>query len=49
MTLSNIPKGIACVLKSIPSQNKIGIYSCDPPKPIIAKTSAMSKKRGGAR
>jgi len=48
-TFNNIPKGIACVLKSMPSQNRIGIYSCDPPNPIIAKTNAMTKKMGGAR
>jgi len=26
-TFSSIPNGIACVLKSIPNQNKIGIYN----------------------
>jgi len=48
-TFKSIPKGIASVLKSIPSQNRIGIYSCDPPNPIIANTNAMRKKMGGER
>jgi len=48
-TLSSIPKGIACVLKSIPNQKRIGIYSWDPPNPIIAKTNAMRKKMGGEK
>jgi len=42
-TFKSMPRGIACVLKSIPNQNRIGIYSCDLPNPIIAKTNAMKK------
>jgi len=43
---SNIPRGMACVLKSIPSQNRIGIYNWDPPMPSMEKTREITKKYG---
>ena len=46
---SSMPRGMASVLKSIPVQYRIGMYSCDPPMPSMEKTKAITKKMGTDR
>ena len=48
-TFNSIPMGIAWVLKSIPSQNRIGTYRVAPPLPSIENTNAIIKKRMGTK